>query len=428
MRIVVAVHLVLALAVSPASSAAAPVPRGLAGDSSGTLTGVLTGRDDGQPVPYGTVLVVETGEERFADASGAFRLSGIVPGTYTVRARQIGYAPRDTIIEIAAAPAVTSVSITLARLPILLNTVRVQGHRPDKCVSAGIPDSVADPALAGLFAQLEENVDRYRLLMQQYPFQFSREEQRYTRYDANRTPRDVRESVDTTTLDSGTRRPYRIGNILYHDTDARGIRRLYMYVPTFGELGDSAFLAAHCFRYGGTVSAAGSAGVDLLRLDFVPLASIKQPDVSGSVYLDAQRLIVRRAVFGLTNPDAVHPSVIAFKVTTVFRELVPLVPLMVSIETEQPLDGHAGPGFSPGQSPEPEDSAETKRQARDAESPTREAINRYRVLDVHFMQSPIGKLTSNSLPWPSTQPDTDSRSRGHPSAPASRPGSPPTSR
>ena len=77
--------------------------------------------------------------------------------------------------------------------------------------------------------------------------------------------------------------------------------------PTFGELGDPAFLSAHCFRYGGTVSPPGSAGIDLIRLDFVPLDRIKQPDVSGSIYLDAQRLTVRRAEFELTKPDAVHP-------------------------------------------------------------------------------------------------------------------------
>jgi hypothetical protein len=263
--------------------------------------------------------------------------------------------------------------------------------------------------------------------MQEYPFQYSREEQRYVRYDANGNPRDARESVDTTTVDARLRRPYRIGGILYRDTDARGVRQLYMDVPTFGELGDSAFLAAHCFRYGGTVSPRGSASVDLIRLDFVPLAKIKQPDVSGSIYLDAQRLTVRRAVFGLTKPDAVRPSIIGFKVTTSFRELVPLVPLMDSIETEQPLDGHAGSGFSPGQSPEPADSEATEHRAGDARSPTREAINRYRVLDVHFVRSPDGAFSSNPPPSPATPSDTGTQATEHPAAPVSPQQPPPTS-
>jgi hypothetical protein len=418
----------LSLASAPASAPAAPAPLAVRADTSGIFTGVLTGSDDGQPVPYGTVLIVETGEERFTDANGAFRLSGIVPGTYSVRARQIGYAPRDTTVAIAPAPAVTSVTITLARLPVLLSTVRVQGHRSDKCVSPGIPDSAADPALARLFTQVGENVDRYRLLMQEYPFRFSREEQRYIRYDATANPRDVRESVDTTTVESRTRRAYRTGGILYRETDARGFRQLKMYIPTFGELGDSTFLAAHCFRYGGTESPPGSAGVDLIRLDFVPLARIKQPDVSGSIYLDAQRLTVRRAVFGLTKPDAVHPSIIGFKVTTSFREVVPLVPLMDSIETEQLLDGQAGPDFSPGQEAKAGDSAAAEHRARDARSPTREAISRYRVLDVHFVPTPDGGFSPNPLPWPATPSDTGTRAKEHPAAPVSPRGPPPTSR
>jgi len=362
-------------------------------DSSGVLTGVLTGRDDGQPVPYGTVLLVETGEERFTDASGAFRIGGIVPGRYTVRARQIGYAPRDTIVEIAPAPAVTSVPIALARLPVVLRTVRVDGHTTGTCVTPGIPDSAADPALASLFTQVGENVDRYRLLMQEYPFRFAREEQRFIRYDPNGTPRDVRESADTIMVESRLRRPYHIGGILYHDTDARGLRQLYMYIPTFGELGDPAFLAAHCFRYGGTVSTPGSAGIDLIRLDFVPLDRIKQPDVSGSIYLDAQRLMVRRAEFGLTKPDAVRPSIGSFKVTTSFREFVPLVPLMDSIESEQALSG---------------------------KSATREAIHRYRVLDVEFEEPAGGANPQDLPPWPPpAQSDSGTRARGQRVAPAS---------
>ena len=184
-------------------------------------------------------------------------------------------------------------------------------------------------------------------------------------------------AVDTAVFESRARRPYHAGSILYYDTDASGHRLLYMYLPTFGELGDSAFLASHCFRYGGEGSGAGGAGEDLVRVDFAPLAKIKQPDVSGSVYLDAQSLTVRRAVFQMTKPDAVHPPVVGFKVTTSFRELVPLVPLMDSVETEQPIAGEvyvrlprkdAAPGSSGG----------------DARRVSLEIIQRYRVLSVEF--------------------------------------------
>ncbi len=359
---------------------ATPIPHS---DSSGTLAGVLAGKEDGQPVPYGTVLLVETGEERFTDAAGAFRLGSIVPGTYTVRARQIGYAPKDTTVEIAPGPAVTTVAIKLAHLPVILSAVRVQGHQSDKCVAAGIPDSTVDPALATLFTQVRENVDRYRLLMREYPFRYAREEQRFNRYDPEGARRDVREAVDTTVFESRARRPYHVGSILYYDTDASGHRLLYMYLPTFGELGDSAFLASHCFRYGGEALGAGGASEDLVRVDFAPLAKIKQPDVSGSVYLDAQSLTVRRAVFQMTKPDAVHPPVVGFKVTTSFRELVPLVPLMDSVETEQPIAGEVYVRLPRNDAPAPGNSG------GDARRMSLEIIQRYRVLNVEF-ENPSG--------------------------------------
>jgi Carboxypeptidase regulatory-like domain len=356
-------------------------------DSSGTLAGVIVGRDDGLPVPYGTVLIVETGEERFTTARGEFRIAGLVPGTYTVRARQIGYAPKDTTVQIAPGPAITTVSIPLRRLPVILRTVRVQGQRSDKCVAAGIPDSTVDPALASLFTQVRENVDRYRLLMREYPFRYAREEQRFTRYDPEGAHQDVRERVDTAVFESRARRPYHVGGILYYDNDAEGRRLLYMYLPTFGELGDSAFLAAHCFRYGGETPARGQSGEDLIRVDFVPLSRIKQPDVSGSVYLDAQRLTVRRAVFEMTKPDAVRPPVVGFKVTTSFRELVPLVPLMDSVETEQPIPGQVYFSFKAGAAPAPGNANDD-----DARRVAREVIQRYRVLNVEFENSSGGPV------------------------------------
>jgi hypothetical protein len=179
------------------------------------------------------------------------------------------------------------------------------------------------------------------------------------------------------------------------------VRQLYMYIPTFGELADPAFLSAHCFRYGGTVSAGASGGIDLIRLDFVPLDRIKQPDVSGSIYLDAQRLLVRRAEFALTRPDAVRPSVVGFKVTMSFRELVPLVPLMDSVESEQQMD--AAPG-------------------------ARQAISRYRLLDVEFEEPPAGVSRPDLPPWPAPVPsDSGTPAREHPAAPASpKPGLPPS--
>ncbi len=75
----------------------------------------------------------------------------------------------------------------------------------------------------------------------------------------------------------------------------------------------------------------------MLRIDFRPASRIAAPDVSGSIYLDAERYVIRRAVVHMTQPEAAKPGVLGLTVTTTFRELVPLIPVFDSIETDQPL-------------------------------------------------------------------------------------------
>jgi CarboxypepD_reg-like domain len=65
-------------------------------ESSGVLAGTVTDARDGRSVPYATVLLLGTDVAEFADSGGGFRLTHLVPGSYTLRARQIGYFPKDT--------------------------------------------------------------------------------------------------------------------------------------------------------------------------------------------------------------------------------------------------------------------------------------------------------------------------------------------
>ena len=121
----------------------------IAVDSSGALTGTLIDADNDQPVPYGTVTLLGTDRVIFADASGGFRLLRLTPGTYVVRARQIGYAPRDTTVAVGETPVVTTLTLRLTRIPAILDLVMVQGQRGTGCVTTGIPDSATNPGLAG---------------------------------------------------------------------------------------------------------------------------------------------------------------------------------------------------------------------------------------------------------------------------------------
>ncbi len=304
-----------------------------AGDSSGVLAGELKGFAAGEPIAYATVDLVNVSRASFADAQGTFRLTRLVPGQYHLRARQIGYTPLDTTVQVDPGPAETTLSLRLHRVALKLARVTIAGRRGKGCLATGVPDSLVNPSLAGIFGQVRENVDRFRLLLDEYPFQFSREERRFIHSDPGG---DSTVSIDTVDYDSRSRRPYKVGDVVYVDYDAVGRRTRYMYLPTFRDLADPAFLVAHCFTYGGTEDLGGH-GIQVLRVDFQPASRISAPDVAGSVYLDAQSFIVRRAVFRLTKPGAAKPPVLGLEVTTSFRELVPLIPVFDSVESNQQL-------------------------------------------------------------------------------------------
>ena len=258
----------------------------IAVDSSGALTGTLIDADNDQPVPYGTVTLLGTDRVIFADASGGFRLLRLTPGTYVVRARQIGYAPRDTTVAVGETPVVTTLTLRLTRIPAILDLVMVEGQRGTGCVTTGIPDSATNPGLAGIMVQVEENVARFRVLLHQYPFRYAREERLEVRFDPGG---DVTQRLDTMTYESESDRPYRLGGVVPVDSDTVTVAGRFahrsMYLPTFSALGDSAFLTTHCFAYGGRGRLAGQRSPELIRIDFRPARAVAVPDVEGSVYL-----------------------------------------------------------------------------------------------------------------------------------------------
>ena len=305
------------------------------------VKGVLVSAADSQPVPYGIVSGPD-GTDRFTDAKGQFSLGDVTDGTYHVRARMLGFAPLDTAITLG--PNRTPLVLRMKPIAFRLATVPVTAERNPlhACVATGIPKAANNPTLAAIFEQLDANVERYNLLRQKYPFRYRRVETQIIQ-TTNRD--DSVASRDTALYDSRDSRPYRVGGIVYHDTNVEGQRRTMMYLPTFGDLGDSAFDAAHCFAYMGEKKGE-------IRIDFRPADRIAVADVAGSIYLDARTYIIRRAVFRLTNPSSV--KAIGVTATTTFAEALPLVPILDVTRTEEPLmairsrgiDTHTG-GRSP---------------------------------------------------------------------------------
>jgi hypothetical protein len=261
---------------------------------------VLVSTADNQPIPYGTIVGPD-GSGRFADAAGQFSLGDVKDGTYQVQVRMLGYSPLDTTITFG--PTRSRLVLRIAPVAIRLSTIPVtQRHNQSgACVATGIPGAGINPQIAAIFQQLDANIERYNILLQMYPFHYRRQE---TEIITTTGQADSIVSLDTATYDSRDRRRYHIGSIVYNDVNASGQKRMMMYLPTFADLGDSAFDAAHCFAYMGTEQ-------HEIRIDFRPADRITVPDVSGSVYLDTARYLVRRAVFHLTKPRLANSSVAA---------------------------------------------------------------------------------------------------------------------
>jgi hypothetical protein len=344
---------------------------GSPGDSPGIVAGLLIDAD-GRPIPYGTVVLVNTDQESFADAQGFFRFSHVDPGIYSVRGRQIGYSPKDTTINLAPGSGVTGVTLRLAPIPLPLPRVLV---KPGVCTSPGPPDSIVDPALAGIFTQLRENVNRLRILLDRYPFHFRREDSLAIR---SAPGDDITESIDTTRFESRGLERYHVGRVVYTETDFRGRRMQYMYLPELRDLGDSTFLATHCWSWGGVGRLPGGSTDAMLIIDFIPSAKMNEPDVAGSIYLDSARLIARRAIVRLTNPGAADTPLLGFTAITTFREIVPFVPVTDSLTSYEALESR------------PEGVTDTSR-AR--------LVDRGRLLDYKFEQRTPPDIRSNRPAW-----------------------------
>ena len=222
---------------------AAAATRVHAQDSTGSLTGRVLYQGRGVGIPYASVTLTPTGGARFADSTGAFAFGRLGPGTYHVRARQIGFVPADTNVRVRAG-GVTSVTLSLHRL-VRLQAVRVIAKGPKECLNPGIPDSIVDPPLAQMFAEVKENVARLRILMNSYPFRYRRENEFLVRQGS--AP-DEMVQMDTVDIPSWEEEKYQPGQVVSNGTDQHGQPGQFMHLVQFQDIADPAFDDTHCFH------------------------------------------------------------------------------------------------------------------------------------------------------------------------------------
>jgi len=306
----------------------APAAAQTAGDSSGKIVGrvLYAGRD--APVGFASVTLSPPGRSRFADSAGRFAIVQIPPGFYHVKARQIGFSPFDTLVEVRPAPAVTTLTLRLKHVPVL-QRITTRAKAPKECIAPGVPDSSVDPELAMLFQQVRENVVRLRILTNEYPFRFRREDEYFER--SGRGP-DVMTQADTIEGESWHEEPYEPGQVVVNGNDQHGQPGQFMHLVQFQDLADKAFEDTHCWRIADRDPNDDSEH-PLVRLDFRPAAAMGFPDIEGSIYIDPDRYIVKHARFHLTRSGMTSPPIHDWTYYSSFREIVPLVPVVSGFQS-----------------------------------------------------------------------------------------------
>ena len=275
------------------------------------VRGTVVGPGD-TPLAYAVVSLDSGGSERFTDASGAFFFNGVAAGQVHLRARRLGYRPLDTLVTVA--PEMAPVAVRMERLAVALSAIRVTAER--RCARGGAPNAASSPELAAIFEQIRENARRYRLVASRYPFVYRavRSFENTGDYYGSKVTRD------TVVMSSASDWQYAPGKVVA-DVVVLGKRERQMNLPALAQFADEAFIAAHCFSYGGLST---DYGRPLVRVDFRPTIDIDAPDIEGSVFVDpGHDYVIRRLLISLTQPQRATYGVESLDVTTVYRETRP---------------------------------------------------------------------------------------------------------
>ena len=287
--------------------AARPLP---AQDTTAVLRGVVMDTA-GTRVPYALVRILPSGTERFTDARGAFVFTALPLGAYRVQARQVGYEPFESAVSLRAEGA--ALRIALRPLAIRLDELTVTV--PGRCTAPGPPDPGTTPALAAIFAQLRENARRFAVLADSYPFQYFIER---TFTDVTRSGAVRTVATDTVEFQSSTRVRYRPGEVIGWGTDPQGGRARAIQLPSLPDLADSAFIANHCFAFGGVREQDGQR---LLRVAFRAAENLRTPDVDGDADLDLGSYQLRYLTIQLTRPGRAMPGLVSSSAAMTLMEL-----------------------------------------------------------------------------------------------------------
>ncbi len=282
-------------------------------------------RSSGVRIPYAVVELGAPRGKQFTDDSGAFLFAGIPSGPYRLRVRQVGFRPFDsTVVKIEGTPLVVAVDME----PLVVELAAINVAVPRTCATPGRPDSGLVPELAAVFDQLRQNAERYAFLSDSYPFHY-RLSRTFAAYDQQ--GKIVWSSTDTVRYLSSAQVRYRPGQVLALGLGSEHSRAKVIRLPMLSDFADSAFQAHHCFYFAGTVQRDTSR---LVRFEFVPVDSLRFPDIEGEVDLDARSFQIRYATVRLTRVGRAMPGLLSTSSTITYGELYPNILVPIKMEGE----------------------------------------------------------------------------------------------
>jgi hypothetical protein len=306
-------------------------PTAARGQNIGTLLrGTVVDRATGQPLEHAMVSLSPLGRQTFSSAQGQFGFAALPPGAYRLRVARLGFTPRDVAVTVGADPPV--IRVELDRATFALAAVRVLAYPP--CTRPGAPDPRRNPDFAGIFEQVRQNAEQYRVLSDSFPFGYRFERTRgEQRADSTR----LIERVDTLLVRSDHDRwQYRPGSVVARDASG-----YVMQLPTLADFASREFLRNHCFYYAGVDTTPDGRQV---RVDFRAADRLRSPDVHGSVLLDAVSFQIRRAELDLSIVPAPLHDVVRAHVTTIFREVSPAIVVFDQVRGTTVLRPSRAPG------------------------------------------------------------------------------------
>jgi len=273
-------------------------------------------------IGYAVVNTTPGGHEQFSDADGRFVIRDLHPGTVHLTARRIGYAPFDTAIDLHAGERLR------VRLEMRLITIQLPAvHTLAKaCAHPGGSSDLIGPDLALLFDQVRQNAERNRLLASTHPFELSIE-RRITKPEPILDARFV--AYDTVRRSGLRDWRYAPGHMLGTREIESGVfggKWITLTMPELADFADPTFLDNHCFDYAGLESVDGDT---LIAVDFRPAPVVRQPDVSGTLFLDPRTYQLRLTLVTLVNlTKNLEDQISGQAVRATFKEILPGVPVL----------------------------------------------------------------------------------------------------